>query len=176
MKVLITMVVILVAILSPAVYADETSKKAIVEELLQIMKVDDQMIKPLFNQMRSAMEKQFIQMGASEDMRPILKRYIDKLLNLMEEDLASQKQKEEEISIYVKVFSEEELKGMLEFYKSPVGQSVLSKMPAVMQESMALAQKDMPKVLERFKIILGELIDEIKAEMKKRCSETGKPC
>jgi hypothetical protein len=68
------------------------------------------------------------------------------------------------ISIYVTVFSEDELKGMLAFYKSPVGQAVISKMPAVMQQSMALMQKRVPGLQEQIIKISEELDEEIKAE------------
>jgi len=126
------------------------------------------MTKPLFNQMRSMMEQQFTRMGASEDMKPILKRYTDKLFNIMEQTLSWQTLKEDMISIYVNAFSEDELKGMLAFYKSPVGLSVIEKMPAAMQQSMITMQRRMPKLQEQLKQISEELAEEIKAEMEKK--------
>ena len=129
MKTLVVAAVIVLSVFVPVAHADETSQKVIVEDLLQTMKTD-QMMKPLFEQMRSMMEQQFTQMGASEDMKPILKRYIDKLVNIMEQTLSWQTLKDDMISIYMQAFTEDELKGMLTFYKSPVGQSVISKMPA----------------------------------------------
>jgi uncharacterized protein len=139
----------------------------IAEDLLQTMKVD-QMTKPFIDSMRSMMEQQFTRMGASEDMKPILKRHTDKLFNLMEQTMSWQNLKEDMISIYVNTFSEEELKGMLAFYKSPIGQSVINKMPAAMQQSMVLMQKRMPKLQEQLKKLNEELAEEIKAEKKKR--------
>ena len=54
------------------------------------------------------------------------------------------------LDIYNKHFTEEEITAMLEFYRSETGQSILSKMPVVMQESMvtsqAMAQRLMPEV------------------------------
>lgn len=43
--------------------------------------------------------------------------------------------------IYVKHFTAEEMEATLEFYRSPTGQSILQKMPVVMQESMAIGQQ-----------------------------------
>jgi hypothetical protein len=62
MKILIAAAVIALSISAPAAYADEASQRVIVEELLQTMKVD-QMMKPLFGQMKSLMEQQFTQAG-----------------------------------------------------------------------------------------------------------------
>lgn len=43
--------------------------------------------------------------------------------------------------IYVKHFTAEEMEATLEFYRTPAGQSILQKMPVVMQESMAVGQQ-----------------------------------
>jgi hypothetical protein len=88
-------------------------------------------------------------MGAPQEMRPILKRYTDKLFGIMEEALNWQVLKGDITRIYAEAFSEEELKGMLEFHRSPVGQSVISKMPVVMQRSMLISQKRMPDLQQR---------------------------
>lgn len=45
------------------------------------------------------------------------------------------------VPIYEKHFTDEELDAMLEFYQTPAGRSMLSKMPAVMQESIAVGQE-----------------------------------
>ena len=44
------------------------------------------------------------------------------------------------IPIYEKHFTEAEIVAMLEFYRTPVGRSIISKMPAVTQESMVAGQ------------------------------------
>lgn len=43
--------------------------------------------------------------------------------------------------IYAKHFTAEEMEATLEFYRSPAGQSILQKMPVVMQESMVIGQQ-----------------------------------
>lgn len=63
-------------------------------------------------------------MGAPDDLRPILKRYTDRLFSVMEESLSWQVLKEDYVAIYAQTFTEDELKGMLAFYKSSIGQSV----------------------------------------------------
>lgn len=44
------------------------------------------------------------------------------------------------IPIYAKHFTDREIDALLEFYRTPVGRSIVSKMPKVMQESMAAGQ------------------------------------
>jgi hypothetical protein len=167
MKSWIIAVAIVLAVWNPVAYADDASKKAAAEELLKVTKVD-QMTKPIFEQMRLIMEKQFTQMGATEEMKPILKKYTDRLFDAMEKMLGWQTLKEEEIALYIKVFTEEELKGMLAFYKSPVGQTVIDKMPTTMQQSMQIVQKLLPELREKVKKISDDLATEVKAEKEKK--------
>lgn len=168
MRDLIVVVSIALSLLVPlGVHADQTSQRAIAEDLLQTMKFE-QMMTPVRTQMRSMMEQRLAQIGAPEDMQPILKRYTDRLFAVMDETLNWSTMKEDIIAIYVQVFSEDELKGMLEFYKGPVGQSAISKMPAAMQQSMALVQKRMPELQQKMKKISEELAQEIKAEREKK--------
>ncbi len=167
MKTLILSAVIVLSSLNAVAYADETSQKMIAEDLVRTMKVD-QITKPLFVQMRSMMEQQFTQMGASDDLRPILIRYIDKLFSIMEQTLSWQALKEDYISIYMDTFTEDELKGMVTFYKSPIGQSVIEKMPMAMQQAMSIAQKHAPELQQKIKEISAELTQEIRTEMGKK--------
>ncbi len=167
MKILIAAAVIVLSISAPAAYADEASQRVIVEELLQTMKVD-QMMKPLFGQMKSLMEQQFNQMGAPEDMKPILVKFTDRLVNVMEETLNWKSMKKDMIDIYMRVYTEDEVKGMLAFYKSPIGQSVLDKMPQAVQLSMAAMQKRMPELQEKVKHISEQLKEEIQTEMERK--------
>ena len=45
------------------------------------------------------------------------------------------------IPIYVKHLTAEEMDASIAFYRTPIGQSILQKMPAVMQESMQAGQQ-----------------------------------
>lgn len=167
MKILIAAITIALCVSVPPTHADEVSRKVITENLLQTMKVD-RMMEPIFEQMRSMMEQQFAQMDTTEDMKPILKRYIDRLVELMEQTLSWRILREDMITIYTNVFTEDELKGMLAFYKSPVGQSVITKMPSATQESIKLMQKRMPELQQKIKRIAKEMTEEIETEKAKQ--------
>jgi uncharacterized protein len=45
------------------------------------------------------------------------------------------------VPIYVKNFTAEELRASIQFYSSPVGQSLIHKLPVVLQQSMAVGQE-----------------------------------
>lgn len=45
------------------------------------------------------------------------------------------------IPVYEKHFTHEEIKQLIDFYKTPLGQKTISVLPSVMQESMMIGQK-----------------------------------
>lgn len=61
--------------------------------------------------------------------------------------------------LYDKFFTEDELKGLLSFYRSPVGQKSIDVMPALMQESM---QKASELILPKIEPIITEVLEEEK--------------
>ena len=74
----------------------------------------------------------------------------------------------------MQTYTETELKGMLTFYKSPIGQSVIDKMPMAVQKSMAIVQKHMPDLNEKIDKISKEMVQEIKKLKWKRIKKKSK--
>ena len=142
-------------------FADENSKRAAIEEMLTLMKVD-QIIDTMFNQMDSLFRQQFQQLGATEAEQPILDNYSAQVLQVMKEEMAWDKMKEDYIAIYAKVYTEEEITALNQFYQSPVGQKMLAKMPELMKESLGIAQKSMQKVIPRLQALAQEMAGEIR--------------
>jgi len=149
--------------------ADEVSHKAAAEELLFLTDVD-KMMKPMWEQMEIMMEQQYQQMDAPEESRPILEKFTKRMLNIMEEELSWEKMKNDYIAIYVKTYTEKEIRAISEFYKSPAGKKFIEKMPQLMQESMAISQKNMPEIMKKIQNISEEMADEI-AQLKKQQEE-----
>ena len=141
--------------------ADEVSHRAAAEELLLLTNVE-KMLKPMWEQMETMMEQQFVQMGSPEELRPVLNRYTSKMVKIMEEELGWAKMKKDYIDIYVKTYTEGEIRAILEFYKSPAGKKFIEKMPQLMQESIAISQKNMPIFVEKMRKISEEMANEIK--------------
>jgi hypothetical protein len=61
--------------------------------------------------------------------------------------------------LYDKFFNEDELRGLISFYKSPVGQKSIDVMPALMQESM---QKVSEMILPKIEPIITQVLEEEK--------------
>jgi hypothetical protein len=66
------------------------------------------------------------------------------------------------VQLYRDTFEQEEIDGLIAFYRSPVGQAFTSKMPLIMQKSMALTQAQMQTFIPKMKAAMEGAIAEAK--------------
>ena len=64
------------------------------------------------------------------------------------------------VSIYSKHFSDEEIKDLIAFYKTPTGKKLIEKQTIISKESMELTMKYMPEFQKK----ITEKIAEIKKQ------------
>ncbi|EJL6550188.1 DUF2059 domain-containing protein, partial [Vibrio cholerae] len=111
--------------------AVEATKNEIVKELVVVMDMDSMM-----DSMRQHIENSMLnvqqQLNVTESEKPLFEEYYKNVNKLVLEEVTWEKFEPYMITIYSNHFSEEELKGMIDFYSSDVGQSILKKMPVVM--------------------------------------------
>ena len=69
------------------------------------------------------------------------------MVDTISREFSWDKMKEDYITLYADTFTEEELKGIIAFYKSPAGQAFIQKQPELMKRSMELSQKLMLKFM-----------------------------
>ncbi len=79
------------------------------------------------------------------------------------------------VTAYMETFSEDEIKAMSAFYKTPAGQAFIQKMPQLMKKTFEISQKRMPEMLSRMKQMTAEMVQEMRDEIeKKRARESKK--
>jgi hypothetical protein len=151
MKYIPVSLIIGVAILwcSSSVRADEASKSAKAEELLQLTQGDQmlKMMEPMMKGMVAQMDKDM-----SAEQRAKVGEMQGKMMALVAVRLS--KAKPALVKVYTDTYTEEEIDGILAFYKSPVGKAFLQKMPEVMQRSMPVMMQ-----------MMGDLQPELKTMM-----------
>jgi len=118
--------------------ADEATKNAKVEELLKLSKAD-QMMTQIADQMKAMSAAQL----GKTDMSPEARKAADEMTNKITALIRERwdKMRPQFVKVYADTYTEEELDGIVAFYKSPAGQAMLTKMPDLMKRSMALAQE-----------------------------------
>ncbi|QHH96255.1 DUF2059 domain-containing protein [Acinetobacter dispersus] len=156
---------IMMAISIPA-FAQPASKES-VKELLKITKSEQflgQMSQQINTMMHSSIEKitQGRKLTTKQELAVV--NYTQELGKIMQEELTWAKLEPEMIKIYAEEFSQEEIDGMIKFYKTPVGQSTIDKMPIVMQKSMQVGYKQMDAITPKIMQAADKLAKDMQAE------------
>ncbi len=84
-----------------------------------------------------------------------------KIFQAFQEEMAWEKLEPVFLGIYQKSYTQEEVDGMLSFYKSPTGVAVVKKMPLVTQETMVAVQQHMVSMMGRIQNIAEEVAREL---------------
>ncbi len=150
------LVLLIAALSAPApARADEATSK-LAEQLMALMRVDESM-KQGMEMARAAMISQTRQMSASMGQTNVAQvaDYQGRVMDLITSEMSWDRIKAQVVNLYATTFDESELKGLIEFYESPVGQAFIRKQPELMQKSMQLNQQLMrdiqPKLMQLMK-------------------------
>lgn len=143
------------AVSIPAVAATEPTattaeipavKLALIKRLDQAMDFDS-LMKQMFEQMAPALT-QSVRQATPKMNDEQAKAFAGVMSTVMTKYTVQMKAKM--FDAYARVYSEDELRSMVEFYESPNGQSILKKMPQVMAEYMPSVQAMMPAMMADF--------------------------
>ena len=137
--------------------ADEASKRLKAEELLQLAQ-GDQMMKAMEPMIKAMMAQADKDMPAEQ--RAKVGEVQEKAMALVAASL--NKAKPALATVYTDTYTEEELDGILAFYKSPVGKAFLQRMPEVMQRSMPVMMKMMSDLQPEIKTMVEGLKEKSK--------------
>ena len=145
--------------ISTAVASPESHRQA-VEEMLAISRVD-QMLEPMMDNVMSVMQQQMSQVNIPEDKKPIVDKYNQKIIETLRHEMRWENMQEDFVALYLDVYSEEEIRGLTDFYKTPLGQKMLDKMPELMQASMQISQGLLQQTLPKIQQLSQEMALEI---------------
>jgi hypothetical protein len=134
--------------------ADEASKTAKIEEMMQLSNMD-RMTTQMMDQVKTMLSSQLSSIPA--EARQAADEMQQKMMKLLADRLNWDKAKPAYIKLYSETFTESEIDGIVGFYKSPSGQAMLSKMPVLMQKSMAVGQQLMGDVMPEIERMAEEL-------------------
>ncbi len=145
--------------------------EASIKELLEVAQ-SHKLVDSVIAQMDNLMEQTIAQATKGQQVPPKIQKDIDQrrgeMRALMKELLDWTKLEPIYVRIYQKTFTQQEIDGMIAFYKTPAGHAVVSKMPAAMQNTMDEMQGLMAPVMEKMQRMQQEVVAGIKAETKNK--------
>ena len=159
---------------SPAPSASVASaapSEASIRQLLEVAQAR-KLIDSVMSQMDTLMLQTIQQATQGKEAPARIQKEIDKrqaeIVAMMKELLDWNKLEPMYIRIYQKTFSQEEVDGMIAFYKTPAGQAVIAKMPRAMQTTMDEMQQSLAPVMQKLQRMHQDVVTEMKAEAPKK--------
>jgi uncharacterized protein len=137
-----------------------------INELLELSKAG-KLMDSVWAQMDSMMKANLQQVTKGKqlnaDEQAILDRQQNKMMALIKGDLSWDKMKDMFIETYRETFTQEDIDGLIAFYKSPAGQSFVNKQPELMKRTMTLMQQRMVPMIQEIQKMTQETAAELKA-------------
>jgi hypothetical protein len=96
------------------------------------------------------------------DEQATLDKQQAKMSDILKEELSWDKVKDQYVQAYREMFSQEEIDGLIAFYQTPVGQSLMNKQPELANRTMAILQQRMAPVMQRIQKMSEEAALELK--------------
>jgi uncharacterized protein len=144
-------VVIVIGLVARAAWGQSPAKESLAEELLQLMHVKENTEKSfeaVKQMLPMQMEKIRDATGQEQDAAGPTNQ-VSGMIDMIAREMSWENMKNDYIALYAETFTEDELRGMIAFYKTPVGQSWISKQPEVARRSMELGQRLMMRLMPR---------------------------
>jgi uncharacterized protein len=143
---------------------------------LQLMDVThmDAMMKTMQEQMRGMFQNQFSSSETCAAAKPLVDEFSEKLSDKLVGTIGSEDFKVDIAAVYVDVFSATELQELIDFYHTPLGQKMLTRMPELMQKTMLLTQTRMKALQPELEALSGEYAPRIR-EASQSCTATAQP-
>ena len=143
--------------------------EASIKQMLEVMHTR-KLVDSMMSQMDTLMLQTVAQATQGRPIPPGVQKQIDQqraeMMAMMKELLDWSKLEPLYVRVYQKSFTQEEVDGMLAFYKTPIGAAMIAKMPAVMQNTMEEMQSLMGPVMEKMQRMQKDVAAQMKTDKK----------
>jgi hypothetical protein len=154
----------------PAFAVDSRPSDASIRQLLaitQARKLVDGIMAQMDGMMKNTMQQAMHGHPVTPDQQKIIDGMQARTVALLRQELSWDNMEPMYIGLYSGIFTQEEVDGMLAFYKTPSGQAVIRKMPVLMQNTMAEVQKRMVPLMQKMQALEQETLAELKASQER---------
>ena len=109
-----------------------------------------------------------------KDKDKVLK-FQNEIMDMMKKEMSWDNLKTDFIKIYAETYTEEELKGLVKFYQSPLGKKFISKQPEMQKRTMEMMRKIMMRVMPKIQQMTEKMKKEAMKEQAVAAPKTEKP-
>ncbi len=161
----ITFGLILFLIFATSAIAGEANHQKAVLKLLEITNAQ-KLIDQTLDSINQMVAQQFKSMNLPSKGQEASDRIREEIMTWFSEFFVWEKMQKLYIDIYTDVFTEQEINGLIDFYQTPLGQKMLSKMPELMQKTIQKTQVILKSKTPEFQKRLEKAVIELKEKYK----------
>lgn len=169
-KVITVLVFSIVFSFTQTLKASEETHNKVAEEFINMMDVKN-MENHGFEQVKQVFMSQIDPMFTNMEDTTKAQLIREKIAAKLNKELSWETLKSEYIKLYTEIFTEEEMQGILDFYKGPMGQKLMEKTPELMGRSVQIGERKvneiMPEIGNMIKETGGGRQDQYKNEIPK---------
>ena len=112
--------------------------------------------------MRQGMQQTLKGLKVSVEQQKAMDRLMTRMVGVMREELGWKTLRPVYLQVYAETLTQEEVDGLIAFYKTPAGVAMIEKMPVMMQKTMGLVQGRMGAYIQRMNAVMAEEMEKIK--------------
>jgi uncharacterized protein len=150
--------------LPASLHADDASKQAKVRELfalLHVERISDQIKSNVMNQ-TAAIPQQLFGPSMSPENKAKFEAFQQKVLQTVDAQVGWKVLEPEYVQLYAQTYTEDELNGIVAFYKTSAGAAMIAKSPQLSAKSIGLVQSKMAAVQPQLKQMVEDFVRESK--------------
>ena len=158
--------------------ADEASKRAKAEQLFMLLRMDT-MMDQLMNGVKKQVQQITESMPGADQATPEQKKQMtdfqQRVMDVVNQKIGWKALEPDFINLYASTYTEEELDGIVAFYKSPIGQKMIEKTPELMAKSTQITQQKMSELQPQLTQMVQDFMKQMAASMGKPAQTPAAP-
>jgi len=149
--------------ISSSAFADSASHAGSAERFLQLANAD-RLAVPVYAQVQQMFAQRFAEAQPPDTKKALLERYQAQANTALDKAIGWDKLKPDLVALYTSQFSEAELNQLIDFYESPLGKKMLSKLPELNARSAQLTQVKLESAVPEVNNLLSEMTAELEKQ------------
>jgi hypothetical protein len=149
---------------APAPHISKPASEESIEQLLQITgmhKLLDENLRQVDERVAAGLQRGIAGRNLTPEQEAIMLRMRDKISAVVKDTVSWEAMEPVSVRIYREALTQDELDGMLAFYKTPAGEAVIKKLPRLSQEMSQEMQRMLQAMMPKLMAIAKESEDEM---------------
>ena len=151
---------LLMALSASSALADSASHAADAERFLKLAHADKMTVQ-VYAQVQQMFAQRYAQAPADKAKQAVLERYQARANAALDRAVGWEKIKPDMVALYTRNFDEQEIKQLITFYESALGQKVLKNMPMLTAQSAQITQSKLEAAVPEVNKLLADMTAEL---------------